>query len=322
MDLQDVTGDTFNTGVSDDELEFDPAEEVQLIYSDLLHTITRLYEMSIIIRKPSAHDRFRQIQKSDYSEFEFYDRQHVYAKYPHADFGILDRLGVAISKRRALLKYRERHRQKLGYGADAREDGKSTAPSKTVATEFIDPALDSWDTQSESDQSMTSYGNLTTDGDQEIAHLNPPEDAIAGKPFECELCYHIIKVSGRQSWMRHVFSDLMPYVCIFPDCKTADRVYERRHQWVEHLKSHTAPLLDQRPSRDTACPLCQKTVARGSDLDRHIARHLESLCLFAVPRRLFEDWSVPALENEEEESSPSSLDEDDVEAEEVSDTYV
>lgn len=154
MDLQDITGDTSGTGVSNDELDFDPAEEIQLIYSDLLHKITRLFEMSIIIRKPSAHHRFRQIQKSDYSKFVFNDRQHVYAKYPHADFGILDRLGLAISNCRALLKYRERHRQKLGYGADG-EDGKSTAPSETVAKEFIDPALHSWDAHSDSDQSMT-----------------------------------------------------------------------------------------------------------------------------------------------------------------------
>jgi hypothetical protein len=40
-----------------------------------------------------------------------------------------------------------------------------------------------------------------------------------------------------------------------------------------------------------------------------------------VPRSLFEDWSVPALENEEEKSSPSSLDEDHVEVEEVGGPY-
>ncbi|KAJ5912619.1 hypothetical protein N7504_001502 [Penicillium tannophilum] len=210
VDLQDITTAGSDTELSDSELDVDPMEEVQLIYTDMIHTITQLYEMSIIIRTPSSHDRLRQIQKSDYSYFEFNDRQHVYARYPHADNWILDRLGVAISKRRALLRYRERHRQKLGYGFDV-EDNKTTAPSETVATEFQSPAPDSWGAQSESDQSLTSYGNLTLDGDQENAHLSPPDDAITGQPFECELCYHIVQTSCRNSWMRHIFSDLMPY---------------------------------------------------------------------------------------------------------------
>ncbi|KAJ5786554.1 uncharacterized protein N7503_011766 [Penicillium pulvis] len=146
--------------------------------------------MSILIRCPSSHDRLQQIKISDYSNFEPNDRQHVYAKFPYADHGILNRLGVAISKRRALLKYRERHRQKFGYGA-AGEGKRASAPSETMETEYKDPNLYSWGAQSESQQSMTSYGISTMEGDREIAQLNPPEDAMAGQPFECELCYHI-----------------------------------------------------------------------------------------------------------------------------------
>jgi hypothetical protein len=182
------------------------------------------------------------------------------------------------------LKYRAKHRQKLGYGADGED--MSTAPSETIATEFKDPALYPWDAQSESNQSMASYGNLTMDDDEEIAHLNPPEGAMAGKPFECELCCHIIKVSDRQSWMRHVFSDLMPYVCIVPDCSTADRVYERRQQWVEHLTSHRPSLFDLPPDADPTCLLCQKKVSRGFGLRFRVRstpwktfRELVSLCL-------------------------------------------
>lgn len=298
MDLRDIAEEGSDIELLDDEMEVDPAEEVQLIYSGLLHTITQLYEMSIIIRKPSSHDRLQKIQKSDYSDFEFHDRQHVYAKYPDTDHRILDRLGAANSKRRALLKYRERHRQKLGYGVDG-EDSKTMAPSETVATEFRDPALDCWGVQSESGQSSTtSYGNVTVDGDQEVSHLNPPEDAMTGQPFECELCYHIIQISDEKSWMRHIFSDLMPYVCIFPDCKTPDRLYKRRHHWVEHLESHHPPSFAVPSNAGIVCLLCQKKVIRGSLFYGHLGRHLESLSLFAVPRSLFEDWNDPTLQDE------------------------
>ncbi|KAJ5653309.1 hypothetical protein N7490_000312 [Penicillium lividum] len=297
VDLQDIAEEESDLEMPDGEPEVDPTEEVQLIYSDLLHIIKQLYEMSILIRKPSSHDRLRQIQKSDYSDFVLNDRQHVYAKFPYADHDTLDRLGVANSKRRALLKYREKHRQKFGYGVDG-GDRKTTALSESIATEFKDSALHSWDAKSESDKSMTSYGSLTIDGDQEIADLKPPENAMAGQPFECGLCCHIVQTRDRKSWMRHVFSDLMPYVCIYPDCKTPDRLYERRHQWVKHLESHHPPSFDLPPSVDIVCPLCQKKVNRGSTFDEHLGRHLENLSLFAVPRSLSQNWSDPTLEDE------------------------
>jgi hypothetical protein len=46
------------------------------------------------------------------------------------------------------------------------------------------------------------------------------------------------------------------------------------------------------------------------------------LSLFALPRSLFEDWSAPTLEDEEEKSAVSSLDENHVEAEEVGGPYI
>jgi hypothetical protein len=121
--------------------------------------------------------------------------------------------------------------------------------------------------------------------------------------------------------MRHVFSDLMPYVCIFPDCVTPDGLYGRKHQWVELLKSHHQPEYSFPPNADTGCLLCQKRLTPGSIFDRHIARHLENLSIFALPRNLFEDWNDPTLGNEEEGSSIASLNEDDVEAEIVGGPY-
>lgn len=321
VDLQDISEESSDIEMAESDLEVDPAEEVQLIYSDLLQIITRLYEMSILIRNPSSHDRLRQIKTSDYSEFLSNDQQHVYAKFPYADHDILNRLGVAISKRRALLKHRERHRQKLGYGV-AGEDKRASALLETMATEYKDPGLYSWDTQSESEQSMTSYGIPTVEGDQEIAQLNPPEGAMAGQPFECELCYYTVQINDRKSWLRHMFSDLLPYVCTFPRCKTSDRLYEGRRQWVEHVKSHHQLSFDLPLDTDARCHLCQRLLTRGTAFDRHLARHLENLSLFAVPRSLFEahSWSVPELEIEEEPSL-SSLEGDHTEFEIVGGHY-
>ncbi|KAJ5708609.1 hypothetical protein N7488_008410 [Penicillium malachiteum] len=320
MDLHDITEEAPDAGLSesDEEFEVDLGNEVQLIYSDLLHTITRLYEMSIIIRKPSAHDRLQSIQRSDYSHFELNDRQHVYAKYPDADKWILDRLGLAISKRRALLRYRERHQQTLEYEQD--DEGISRNLAKAMTTELGDPAMYPKSDQSESDRSMASYENVTTHSVQEISHSTPPENEIGGKLFLCELCRHIIEIRDQRHWVSQVFRNLLPYVCIYPDCTSPDRLYERRHQWSEHLDLHHPISLGHTSNSesDAECILCQKTVTEGPDDRRHLASHLEDLSLFALPPSFVEKLNHSELVNEGEQTSTArSLDDNSLEAEMV-----
>src|ERR1700723_3502879 len=36
-------------------------------------------------------------------------------------------------------------------------------------------------------------------------------------------------------WGRaHVLQDLQPYICTYPDCSDAFRMYSSRHRWLEH----------------------------------------------------------------------------------------
>ncbi|KAL2220955.1 hypothetical protein M432DRAFT_248740 [Thermoascus aurantiacus ATCC 26904] len=55
---------------------------------------------------------------NDTSYYECYDIRHVYAKFPQANKGIVERLGEAISWRRGYFKYREARHNKLAQGLD------------------------------------------------------------------------------------------------------------------------------------------------------------------------------------------------------------
>jgi len=33
---------------------------------------------------------------------------------------------------------------------------------------------------------------------------------------------------------KHVFRDLRPYLCTYPDCADGDHIFESRHKWVKH----------------------------------------------------------------------------------------
>lgn len=101
------------SGTESDECEGEEAAKgVRFIYSNLVDSISGLNQMSVLTRNPAPYDRLIGIEDEDAIPFEFHDRQHVSKRYPLADSAIVNWLGSAISRRRALLKYRARsHKQ-------------------------------------------------------------------------------------------------------------------------------------------------------------------------------------------------------------------
>ncbi|EXJ71688.1 uncharacterized protein A1O5_05496 [Cladophialophora psammophila CBS 110553] len=76
--------------LADDEEE----TEIQQIYRGLVNTIDYLFQSSMIIRRPAAHDRLLGTKRLDAVVFESFDRDHVANKYPNANKPVIDRLGT------------------------------------------------------------------------------------------------------------------------------------------------------------------------------------------------------------------------------------
>ncbi|EEQ91496.2 uncharacterized protein BDCG_06616 [Blastomyces dermatitidis ER-3] len=307
-----------------------PAELFQLL-EDITVVIKCLYKLSMVIRQPAQHDRLK--TNVDLSHFTLFDIRHVEQKFPHAERWLTQRLGKAITKRREYLKGRERHHEKFALGDEPTatalvedtsntEAARRTLLSETTATTFIYGAAAVGDADIGPALSETSYAS--TVGDDTKLHLPPlPEEAESNpEGFECPYCYYLISVRGPLSWARHVFDDLQPYVCTFRDCSTPNQVYSRRRTWFNHEKTaHRAAQLPQGDSRaallqssgpvDTLsavdCPLCREQVLSLHHLERHLARHLEQLALFAMPKYIREDNNQRGSQ-EGNDDNPSSED--------------
>ena len=268
----------------DDLLGDEEGTDIQQIYRGLVDTINCLFQLSMTIRRPTQHDRLLGTKRIDVTAFELYDRQHVAHKYPYANSVVIDRLGAAISRRRASLKYRERHNAKLAKGIDHDPgDGCSTRLSETVATDFVMPRTDFEETASNSGVSQTSYTPSLWESTKGITVPSPPKESADGRPFECPYCFFVITTPSRLSWTRHVFKDLMPYVCVFSDCSTPNRLYDSRRAWLQHLLSNHnwGSTLETRID----CPLVCGKAFPSTQLEQHLGRHLQDLALFALPRR-------------------------------------
>lgn len=328
QDARDVLvedGESGNEEVADSFMEEDePKTELQELQGSLATAINCLFQMSLLVRKPAPHDMHLRSKRADVAAFEPIDYNHVRDQYPRADEALVKRLGRANVNRRKYLKYRETHALKLRQGIDNVSagagdiqdvhEGKTTKKgtisimSDTVATEFQHQDIEFDDGASDKAISQTSYAS-TLRGGGSITIPPPPESSLGGTPFECPYCFCLIAVHGTRSWDRHVFQDLQPYICIAPTCATPDKLYSTRHEWVHHLEmahliaaQHGGVWKEIKVS--AGCPLCGVEVESGR-VHSHLARHLQELALFVLPR-IEDDPDISKDQDAESTSSAES----------------
>lgn len=94
--------------------------------------------------------------------------------------------------------------------------------------------------------------------------------------------FFLIDIKSTWSWNRHVFKDIKPYICTFTDCSIPDRLYESRREWLFHETT-------EHHRESLACTLCEHTPESSKLYERHVARHLEELALFALPKVELDD---------------------------------
>lgn len=288
----------------DDEGQLNLKPEMEQMQDSAAFIIGNLFQMSMLVRKPAKRDLTVGSRWSDVEHYSQFDCNHVRAKYPKADELLVVRLAKAITERRMYLKYRERHALKLKQGLSATlsaidsniEDDniEDTTDwlSDTVVTVPQSQSIDFDDIASDSDVSQSSYAeSLVSGNNTSIPPL--PKEAGDNEPFECPFCYIIVRIDTTRSWNEHVFQDLQPYICIYGECTTPEKLYTSRHEWVFHMEKYHAEGAATEPANQKrgmtnngkSCPLCTVPSIQEGLLTKHIARHLEELALFALPRR-------------------------------------
>ncbi|KAL8665806.1 MAG: hypothetical protein Q9202_001928 [Teloschistes flavicans] len=288
---------------SEDEFDDDPTTELQSYFRRVNTTIKCLYKMAMLVRNPTHHDMILHSRSDETAALKPYDQQHVRDKFPQASEQLVLCLGGLITRRRRYLKYRKRHSIKLGKGLEELQDGGKTSTediSETMASDFQAPEFDFGDVASISIKSATSYAS--SDWQEVLLRIPaPPAQSLDGKPFVCPYCFYIIEANSIRSWHRHIFADLRPYSCVFEDCRWLDQSYTSRREWITHVST-------THDMTEAVCPLCKDSLGETKLFERHVARHLVELALFALPRddtknevqEEIED-SIDDTENEEQE---------------------
>ena len=189
--------------------EITDAMELDEILAGIAECINCLFRLSVSIRNPAPHDRFRQLKQTDTSLFEQYDIPYVREKFPEAtDEWITERLGKANSWRRQYFKYRKEHHERLSSGLEGEttDDGKTNTVASSLPLNLkerdsegneLSQGAEDQDGLSESGHTETTYASRSATGEARMPPL--PSLATTG-PFECPFCYMIISAPTTHSW--------------------------------------------------------------------------------------------------------------------------
>jgi tetratricopeptide (TPR) repeat protein len=345
-----------------EEENSEETSEVNELREEISGTITRLFRVSILIRQAAPTDLFAKALSRDRYRFnDQFDIAHVgekYHKLATKDYAWLrQRLGRAITQRRHYLSYVQDHREKLGgmlshHGKADSSIARSQAPivkqplasklildtasrpsfftkATTVAAERIIPQLlVAGESDSEDDARSYTTISRSIDGDHESSttiRIPKLDDLRIGnkKEFECPFCFRIKKFKSERIWRKHVFSDLRPYVCTFPDCNAPyfgdinrwfqhemtfhrvvyrcflcpNKVYYQEKKYLSHLNQEHAKMLDvggEQQGRDLArkplaqipasdCPCCSDWVDRLKERMTQTSRLASNEVLAVTP---------------------------------------
>jgi hypothetical protein len=191
------------------------------------------------MRNPAPRDRLEKCAHIDVSHYEPFDVSHVAEKFPDIKGKnyLMQRLGKANTKRRQLLRYHEKHHEKIvghrhaASGADVfeteaaksyphqfeegsigRPNTEFTQTATTVST-FLQPTaqeyhetspMETEETRSEGGLSQTTYNSSSSSegsGGQLRVPDPPADNPFDGVPFQCPYCFTLISPNSRMSWM-------------------------------------------------------------------------------------------------------------------------
>ena len=288
----DEDGEVIQETFADDN---DPP--LQRLHGFIADLIRYLFQMTMAVRRPARSDFLRGGSTAEARAFFPFDVDNIRTKYPRADDRLVDWLAQGSIYGRRYLLYRGRHHAKIRQGPDEITTLPAEELSDTIGTTLRSHSSEGDDAASMTAMSLTSFATSWLDGN-DFTFPRRPKSGSKGEPFECPFCFHIITAPSRQSWVKHLFDDLRPYVCTYLTCASSDMLYASRHAWISHLqKSHP-----HSESYSEQCPLCMETKLDRMQWCRHVARHLQELALFVLPPEN-ENEEKEAIEEEDESSS-------------------
>ncbi|KAK4458664.1 hypothetical protein QBC42DRAFT_20434 [Cladorrhinum samala] len=296
LDDASLTSDSEYSSTSDASSQPQPRPRISrfsLVLTHIFEQIGLLYHYSAIFRRPRLRGRYlhsrAQHQNAEVPHYEYSHVQQKLGAWSSAsdspDLNVLCwRLATANARRREQLRYWARHpfdeehdgADDVAPSASPKAQIFNHAPSETAsgrshpatANTFSSVARSAiYDTQTVAGPSRTVYASsdFGVDGASSVRVPKAPAEADHSLSFECPFCRMTLQsalMRDSNTWKRHVFRDLRPYVCTFAQCSNPDKLYATRREWIYHeMQMHR---------RQWNCRPCHRSYAKKEMMESHI----------------------------------------------------
>jgi hypothetical protein len=247
---QQTTGDDLNSENGSDIVTSEPITELQELFAAVADSITGLFQLSMVLRKATPHDRYAKLALVDtydcHSDIDYVWHKYPYARNTNESAGewLVERLGRANAHRREYFKYSESHHQKSAsvpvmQPQEAKQSNQVHDPGPIPAGTELDDAggrrilsdksysmlapttattyVENAEISKLETQSLTSYAtSIGTEEDGNLSIPPPPKESENEKEFECRYCYTIQVVKTEHAWRYSLVS-------------SAEANFDRRH---------------------------------------------------------------------------------------------
>ncbi|KAH8878945.1 hypothetical protein GQ53DRAFT_56114 [Thozetella sp. PMI_491] len=254
--------------------KMDPAAESQAAVAEAMDS---LHFIASAIRRSSAqplkYALSTKFARKDESYWEQYAILYVRRFFPDARPGLVRQLGAAIAVRRKRLFGRKRHDEKLASKRDTKarntssikakkpspsvendKDGKDglavPAPAGPGLPRTFQPSTVFSELDEEkayerlrSRPQLTYVSSVRSDSStMKLQHQYPPAPAFKESDYHqaCPYCSRGLETSKLKVpkyWEKHVDEDLQPYVCISEYCSQRLQFFNKKDQWLDHMRS-------------------------------------------------------------------------------------
>lgn len=162
---------------------------------------------------------------------------------PRLELGLIDRFAhEQVRRYKRLIEIKQTHSQDanhckcksgeycLGMGGRAvLLPPRASAQDADSHTQFLIP------NRGEAEDSPGTLGETTIATAQFPPGVPYPPRQVKLLPaeFECMVCFHVKKFQKPSDWTKHIYEDVQPFTCTFPDC-TDPKSFKRKADWVRH----------------------------------------------------------------------------------------
>lgn len=121
----------------------------------------------------------------------------------------------------------------------------------------------------EADESPDSLGQTTIAAAQFPPGVPYPPHQVTLLPaeFECMVCFHVKKFQKPSDWTKHIYEDVQPFTCTFPDC-TDPKSFKRKADWARHESERHRQL----EWWECSFPDCRHKCYRKDNFVQHLVR--------------------------------------------------